>query len=64
MLQIEQLPDGTITTEGNSYIVPQQVLHDIRNRMRQGINMKDVVNRLHTRTVPSGYQYHTWITGT
>jgi len=53
MLQIEQLPDGTITTEGNSYIVPQQVLRDIRNWMRQGINIKDIVEHLHPRTVPS-----------
>jgi len=61
---IEQLTDGTITTEGNSQIVPQHVLHDISCWMKQGVGMKDIVDRLRPRTVPSGYEYHTWTAGT
>ena len=59
----EQLPDGTIQVQANSSIVPQCILKNIWMWMRQGIDWKDIVERLRPRTVPPGYVYHTWTPG-
>jgi len=56
-------PDGTITTESGSDIIPPHVLRDICSWRMQGISMKDIVDRLRPRTVPSGYTFHVWKEG-
>lgn len=59
----EQLPDGTIQVQANFSVVPQCVLQNILVWMRQGLNWKDIIQRLRPKTVPSGYVYHTWSPG-
>ena len=43
--------------------VPLHVLAEISGRMRAGVSTDDVVNRLHVRTIPSGYIPHPWTPG-
>ena len=54
---------ATVLTESGCEIVPQLILHDITSWRRQGISMRDIVDRLLPRTVPPGYDHHTWIEG-
>ena len=49
--------------QANFSIVPQCVLQNILVWMRQGLNWKDIIQRLRPKTVPSGYVYHTWSPG-
>ena len=49
--------------QANFSVVPQCVLQNILVWMRQGLNWKDIIQRLRPKTVPSGYVYHTWSPG-
>ena len=43
--------------------VSSSLLQEIWNWKQKGVSMTDIVSRLRTRTVPSGYPYHTWKPG-
>jgi len=61
---LKRLTDGTVVAELANEAVPQSVLHDIWNWREQGISKEDILHRLRTRTVPPGYTFHTWKSGT
>ena len=43
--------------------VSGELLAEILKWQKQGLDWKDVLNRLRPRTVPPGYTYHPWKAG-
>ena len=58
-----ELADGTIVAERENPAVPHAVLSDIWAWRKDGISMKDAVDRLRPRTVPPGYAFNNWRPG-
>ena len=57
------MPDGTIVAKHPNPAVPPSVLQEISNWIVQGASLEDAVDRLRSRTVPAGYNFHTWRPG-
>lgn len=57
-------PDGTLGAQISNPAVPQTVLSEILSWRSEGATDMDVITRLRQRTVPSGYDIHSWIQGT
>ena len=55
--------DGIIEAEVVNRAVPTSVLKEILSWKEEGCTVEDVIFRLRVRTVPSGYDYHTWSEG-
>lgn len=58
-----ELPDGTVVAKRTNPAVPSSVLREISDWLRQGATLEDAVDRLRARTVPAGYEFHTWQPG-
>ena len=57
-------PDGWIQALTPNNVVSQAVLKEISSWLSEGCSMDDIIVHLRKQTVPSGYSYHPWITGT
>lgn len=55
--------DGCISAECPDPAISQTILKEVWEWKRSGVNTDDIVDRLRTRTVPSGYPIHPWILG-
>ena len=58
-----ELPDGTVVAKRTNPAVPSSVLREISDWLRLGATLEDAVDRLRARTVPAGYEFHTWQPG-
>lgn len=56
-------PDGTIEAVIQNPAVPSEVLSEILLWRSEGATDVDVITRLRQRTVPSGFETHTWTNG-
>ena len=57
--------NGVMVAEQPNPIVPQEVLREVWHFKRvEGLSDADVIDRLRTRTVPTGYPIHNWRKGT
>lgn len=54
---------SVLVAEDNTSMVPTEVLQEILNWRKDGISLDDIISRLRSRTVPSGYPIHTWKDG-
>ena len=53
---------GDVIAEEHNPAVPRELLAEVLSLRKDGILMEDIVSRLRSRTVPSGYPYHPWRT--
>ena len=44
--------------------MPQEVISEVNSLQRSGLCMEDIISRLRSRTVPSGFPFHNWREGT
>lgn len=56
--------DGIVKAVVHNPAVSTLLIDEIYEWMEEGCTMDDVVTRLRARTVPRGYEFHTWIKGT
>ena len=56
--------DGTIHGKVPNPAVPQEVLLQVRDGLRNGSSMNEIVDLLRAKTVPAGYTPHPWKPGT
>lgn len=63
VLILAVLPDGTVTAKYHNPAVPVSVLDEIFQWINNGALMSDVIDRLRCRTVPPGYETHSWSPG-
>ena len=56
--------DGTVVAEKPNPAVPLDVLQKIYLWLSHDITFDDIIDRLRPHTVPSGYTYSSWKTGT
>ena len=57
------MPDGGVVGEHPNPAVPPSTLREIGARLLQGATLEDVIDCLRSRTVPAGYELHTWKLG-
>lgn len=55
--------DGTVTAEKPDGAVSEATLLKILGWKEAGASMDDIIDRLRTQTVPTGYAIHPWIPG-
>ena len=55
--------DGSISAKCPDRAVSHSILKEIFEWKRSGVSMDDIVDRLRSRTVPSGNPIHPWILG-
>ena len=60
--QYAEIINGNVTEHPNP-AVPSSLLAEIWKWKQEGESIDDVVVRLHQRTVPLGYEIHTWKPG-
>ena len=62
-IKITEEADGTLTPVKSNPAVPVEMLKKVQDLLKSGINIKDIVDRLRTETVPKGYPCHPWRSG-
>lgn len=60
---IAEKPNGDVCAEKPNPAVSNTILKEIYQLRECNISMDNIIDRLRTRTVPSGYTYHTWKKG-
>ena len=55
--------NGTVTALLPHHAVSPELLSELSKWNSEGASLNDVVERLRLRTVPPGYEIHTWIEG-
>ena len=54
---------GGITAEIPNPAVSGVILRDIQRSKEEKCSEEDIITRLRLRTIPAGYNYHTWHPG-
>lgn len=54
---------GEVVAEESNPAVPEEVLNEVWQLKQELISIEDIISRLRTRTVPSGYSFHSWKKG-
>lgn len=54
---------GQVMARKSTPFVKKEVITEIHMLQGQGLDMKDILNRLRPQTVPAGYCYHPWKPG-
>lgn len=57
------LADGSIHAMKVNCAVPTEMLLEIFTWKKAGVKDAEIIDRLRQRTVPNGYDFHTWIPG-
>ena len=57
-------PDGSISAQLPNPAVTEEILRKIVQWNRSGLSNDGIINNLRKKTVPVGYNFHTWTPGT
>ncbi len=55
--------DGGIQAQIPNSCVDQSLISEIYGCLPQGSTMEEIVKNIRTKTVPTGYYFHSWIPG-
>ena len=57
MLCLTEQPDGTVKATKLNPAVSVQTIREVQQMMKSGLDIRDIVDRLRTQTVPKGYPW-------
>ena len=63
LTHLTEQPDGAVKAKKLNPAISVQTIHEVQQMMKSGLEIRDIVDRLRTQTVPKGYPCHPWRSG-